>query len=82
MVEPDAAQPKAYAHTPEDETDHFTCVASFAKDEQGTLIDRVLSQERELLKKLAPREAADLQNKGELYLVGQSWSDWLGADAC
>ena len=55
---------------------------SFAKDEQGTLIDRVLSQERELLKKLAPREAADLQNKGELYLVGQSWSDWLGADAC
>ena len=43
MVEPDAAQPKAYAHTPEDETDHFTCVASFAKDEQGTLIDRVLS---------------------------------------
>ena len=30
---------------------------------------------------LAPREAANLQNKGELDPVGQFWSSRLGAEA-
>ena len=49
LAEPDAAKMMAIARAPEDDTNHFKCVASLgAKDEQGTLIDRVLSQEREL----------------------------------
>ena len=49
LLEPDAVQSIEIARIPEDETNHFKCVASLgAKNEQGKLIDRILSQEREL----------------------------------
>ena len=41
-----------------------------------------LHQGSGLQRELAPREAANLQNKGELDPVGQFWSGWLGAEAC
>ena len=45
LAEPDAAKNMAIARAPEDDTDHFKCVTFLgAKDEQRTLIDRVLSQ--------------------------------------